>query len=483
MKNKNKYYVTTPIYYPSGKPHLGSAYTTIAADILARFNKLMGKEVFFLTGTDEHTKKVTDEADKAGKEIKEYLDHITKTFKNSWKELNIKYDRFIRTSDKDHKKLVTEVLKKVNEKGDIYKGFYEGHYCSDCEAYYTERETPNLICPTHEKPLKNLKEETYFFKLSKYQNQLLDHYNKNPGFISPEHRKKEIINRVKEELKDLSISRTELDWGIKLPFDNKHTCYVWFDALTNYLTGVGMLEDKKLFNKFWPANTHIIGKDILWFHSVIWPAMLLSAEISLPEKVFAHGWLTLKDKKIGKSAGNAANLDELIKKYGVDSIRYFLFKTTPFGDDGEYSEQTLIDRHNELANKLGNLISRVTSLAEKNGIKKTSNTLTKKLKIKDIEKLIQNLEFDKALNFIFAFIDTCNEYVQEKKPWETKDQKVLYELIDSIKAVSIVLWPFIPSTSEKIANQLNFKISHENINKPIETKKIKKGEILFKRIE
>jgi methionyl-tRNA synthetase len=479
---KNKYYVTTPIYYPSGKPHLGSAYTTIAADIVARWHKLLGDEVFFLTGTDEHTKKVVKEAEKAGKDINEYLEDITKIFKETFKDLNIEYDRFIRTSDKDHKKFVQHILNIVNDKGDIYKGTYEGHYCHECEAYYTEREAPELICPVHEKDLDVLKESSYFFKLSEYQDKLLDYYEKNPGFISPKHRRTEIINRVKEGLRDLSISRTDIDWGVKLPFDNEHSCYVWFDALTNYLTGVGVLEDKKLFKKFWPANAHIVGKDILWFHSVIWPAMLLSAGYELPKKVYAHGWLTLKDKKIGKSAGNAADLNELIKRFGVDSIRYFLFKVTPFGEDGEYSEKTLIDRNNELANKLGNLVSRVSSLAEKNGIEKTPNKLIKKLKLKEISQLIDNFEFDKALNKIFAFIDICNEYIQNKKPWETKDKKVLYELVDSIKAIAILLSPFIPGTSEKIAKNLGFKIDYKEINKPISVKKIKKGENLFNRV-
>ena len=480
---KEKFYVTTPIYYPSGKPHLGSAYTTIAADILARWNKLKGKDVFFLTGTDEHTKKVVKEAEKSGKKVEEFLKEITVKFKESWKKFNIDYDRFIRTSDKDHKKFVQHILNIVNKKGDIYKGVYEGYYCNDCEAYYTEREAGDLKCPIHETELDNLKEESYFFKLSEYEEKLLDFYKKNPSFISPKHRRTEIVNRVKEGLKDLSISRTNTDWGVKLPFDEKHVAYVWFDALTNYITGVGVLEDKKLFKKFWPADVHIIGKDILWFHSVIWPAMLMSAGIELPKVVYAHGWLTLKEKKIGKSAGNAADVNALIDKFGVDPIRYFLFKVTPFGEDGEYSEQTLIDRNNDLANKLGNLVSRVSNLAEKNGITKCENRLLKKLKLKEIGNLIDNLEFDKSLNLIFQFIDICNEYIQKEKPWETKDKKILYELVDSIKVIAILLWPFISETSEKIAKQFSFEIDYDNINKPIKISKIKKGEILFKRID
>lgn len=269
MKNKNKFYVTTPIYYPTAKPHLGSAYTTIAADILARWNKVLGKDVFFLTGTDEHTKKVVKAAKKEGLTPKQFTDKITPEFERVWEKLNIKYDRFIRTSDLDHKKFVGLILKKVFDKGDIYKGIYEGLYCADCEAYYTEKDLVEGNCPIHKRPVDAMKEDTYFFKLSNYQKKLLDFYSKNPGFISPEFRKNEIINRVKEGLRDLSISRKNEGWGVELPFDKTHVSYVWFDALTNYLTGIGILENKKMFDKFWPADVHLVGKDILWFHSVI----------------------------------------------------------------------------------------------------------------------------------------------------------------------------------------------------------------------
>jgi methionyl-tRNA synthetase len=479
---KNKFYVTTPIYYPSGKPHLGSVYTTIAADILARWYTLLGKEVFFLTGTDEHTKKVLAEAEKYGKKTEVYLEEINGIFKKVFNDLNIEYSRFIRTSDEDHKKFVQYILKKVNDKGDIYKGNYEGYYCTECEAYYTERDSIDLKCPVHEKKLEMLKEESYFFRLSKYKDKLLDFYKKNPNFISPEYRRTEIINRVEEGLKDLSISRKNLNCGIEFPLDKSHKVYVWFDALNNYLTGVGVLENKKLFKKFWPADLHIIGKDILWFHAVIWPAILMSADYEIPKKVYAHGWITSNEKKIGKSSGNADDIEELIKKYGSDSLRYFLFRIIPFGDDGDYYEKNLIERNNELANKLGNLISRVSNLAEKNGIEKTENRLLKKLKLKKITNLMENLEFDKVLNEIFGFIDVCNEYVQNNKLWETKDRKSLYELVDCIKSISILLWPFIPNASEKIAKDYGFKINYKEIKTPIKSERIKKGENLFKRI-
>jgi len=470
-----KFYITTPIYYPNDIPHIGHAYTTVAADILARWHKLQGENVRFLTGTDEHGKKIQTAAEKLGKTPKEFVDELIPKFKDAWKKLDIKYDRFIRTTDKDHEKKVQEVLKKVFDKGDIYLGKYEGYYCVGCEAYYTEKDLENGCCPIHKTKIEKLKEPSYFFKLSKYQKQLLEFYKKNSEFISPSFRKKEIINRVEEGLQDLSISRTSFDWGIKLPFDKKHVCYVWFDALLNYYSGA---------DGFWPADVHLVGKDILWFHSVIWPAMLFSAGIELPKKVFAHGWWTFDKEKISKSRGKVINVDELIGIAGVDAVRYFFFREAPFGEDGDFSEKALIERYNnELADKLGNLISRVAALDEKYGIEKTENKLLKKLKLKEIENHFEKLEIDKALNEIFAFIDNCNEYVQGKKPWETHDKKVLYELTDSIKAIAILISPFIPSSAEKIAKQFGFEINYKEIEKPLKIIKIKKGEILFKKIE
>jgi len=365
-----KFYVTTPIYYPNDIPHIGHAYTTIAADILSRWNKIKGKKVFFLTGTDEHGKKIQKVAERNNKNPKQFVDELIPKFKNSWKKLNLEYDRFIRTTDKEHEKVVREILQKVYDKGDIYLSEYEGFYCVDCEAYYTEKDLENGCCPIHKKRVEKLKESSYFFKLSKYQNELLRLYEKNPDFILPKSRKNEILNRVKEGLKDFSISRTNFDWGIKLPFDKKHVCYVWFDALLNYYSAT----QEKNKEIFWPAEIHLIGKDILWFHSVYWPAMLISAGIDLPKTIFAHGWWTFDKEKISKSRGKVINIDELISIAGVDSARYFLFREAPFGDDGNFSEKVLIDRHNnELANKLGNLVSRISSLIERNGLEKTEN--------------------------------------------------------------------------------------------------------------
>jgi len=467
---KKKFYVTTAIDYVNAEPHIGHAYQKIVADILARWNKLIGNEVFFVTGTDEHGKKIKDSAQRAGIPVDKFVDKISEKFKESWDELNIHPDRFIRTTDKDHERVVKEFIKKCEKKGDIYKGTYSGLYCTGCEAYYTEKNSEDGNCPIHKKPLEEIEEESYFFKLSKYEDFLLELYKKNPGFVFPVSRRNEVVNRVKEGLKDLSISRTNFEWGIPFPLDKKHVVYVWFDALINYYTATR----KKGKEKFWGKPTvHILGKDNTWFHAVYWPAMLKSAGIELPRQTINHGFLTFNGEKISKSLGNAISPKVLVKKYGADSIRYFVARHFPFatGEDGDFSEKALVDRHNnELANKLGNLVSRVSGLIEKYGVEKTSNKLIKKINEKKIEKLMENYEIDKALNEIFAFIDRCNEYVQEKKPWETKDKKVLYELKESILKISELLGPFIPESAEKIKKQFN-------------AKKIIKGEPLFIKIE
>ncbi|MEK6908919.1 MAG: methionine--tRNA ligase [Nanoarchaeota archaeon] len=477
---KETFYITTPIYYPNDIPHLGHAYTTIAADVMARWNKLLGKNVFFLTGTDEHGKKLADTATKNKQKPKEFIDKLIPEFKKDWKSLNIEYDRFIRTTDKDHEDTVQKILQKLDDNGDIYLGEYEGFYCTSCEAYYTEKDAPNLNCPIHEKQLDKLKEPSYFFKLSKYEKFLLDHYKKNPNFILPQKRANEVINRVKEGLKDLSISRTSFDWGIPLPFNKKHVTFVWVDALFNYYSAT---QSEKKLNKFWPADLHLIGKDILWFHTVYWPALLKAVDLPLPKTVFAHGWWTVNSKKMGKSTGNAVKINELISIVGVDSARYFLLRETPLGDDGDFSESMLIERHNnELANKLGNLVSRVSALAEKYGIEKTKNSLEIKETLKQIEEHFNNYELHKVLESIFTYIDKTNEYIQEKKPWETKDKKVLYELVLAIKNIAILVSPFMPDTAEKIAKTFNFKISLDELDKTLKESKIVKSEILFQKI-
>ena len=473
-----KFYITTAIDYINAEPHIGHAYQKIIADVLARWHKLLGEDVFFLTGTDEHGLKLSKSAKKAGMSEREFVDKMSAKFKQAWEKLNIKFDRFIRTTDKDHEKFVQEFIKKVKE--DIYEGEYEGFYCVDCESYKTEKDLVNGECPYHPgKKVEKIKEKTYYFKLSKYQDSLLELYEKHPEFILPEERRNEIVNRVKEGLQDLSITRTNFSWGIPFPFDKKHVVYVWFDALLNYLSGAGKNQE------YWPASLHLLGKDNGWFHAVIWPAMLMSANYEMPKTVFIHGFLSFNGQKISKSLGNVVSPITLAEKYGVDSVRYFTCRQFPFaeGKDGDFNEKALVERHNnELANKLGNLISRTTALAEKYGLEKTQNKLIKKLKINEIKEKMENYEIDKALNLIFEFIDSCNEYVQEKKPWETKDKKVLYELADSIKAISILLSPFMPETSEKIAKHFGFSLSLKEINKPLKNLKIKKSEILFKKL-
>jgi methionyl-tRNA synthetase len=481
---KEKYYITTAIDYVNAEPHIGHAYQKIVADVLARWNTLLGKDVFFLTGTDEHGKKVETAAKEAKKDPQKFVDETSKKFIESWDALNLKPNRFIRTTDVDHKEFVKQFIEKCNKNGDIYKGSYEGKYCVGCEAYITEKDLVNDECPYHPgKKIETIKEESYFFKLSNYQDFLLKLYKEHPEFVQPKSRRNEIINRVKEGLKDLSITRTSFKWGIPFPLEPEtHFTYVWFDALINYLTGAGKNQE------YWTKDTfkvHLLGKDNTWFHTVYWPAMLKSAGYELPNVTYNHGFISFNGQKISKSLGNSISPKILVEKYGADSVRYFCLRHFPFasGDDGDFDEAALVDRHNnELGNKLGNLVSRVAGLIEKNGIEKCENSLI--IDAEKVRKQIDNYEFDKALNTIFAFIDDCNEYVQSKKPWETKDKKVLYELADAIKNIAILLSPIIPETSEKIAQKFDFKISYDNLNKPLsENAKITKGENLFSRLE
>jgi methionyl-tRNA synthetase len=479
---KEKFYVTTAIDYVNAEPHIGHAYQKIVADVLARWNKVIGKDVLFVTGTDEHGKKVEEAAKEAGVPPRQFVDSVVPKFKEAWKLLNIEYDRFIRTTDEDHKKIVEEFILKCEENGDIYKGNYSGLYCTGCEKFYTEKEVEDNLCPLHNRPLEKVDEESYFFKLSNYKDFLLNFYEENPLFIQPKIRKNEIVNRVKEGLRDLSITRTSFDWGIPFPLDETHVTYVWFDALINYYTATR----EKGREGFWGQPTvHLLGKDNAWFHTVYWPSMLQSAGIPLPKTTFNHGFLTFNGEKISKSLGNAISPKILVEKYGADSIRYFVCRHFPFasGYDGDFDENALVDRHNgELLNKLGNLVSRVSGLIEKNGYEICENGLS--VNFEEINSLIQNFEIDKALNGIFSFIDLCNEYVQDKKPWETKDKKVLYELADSIKKISILLYPFIPENSEKIAKKFGgWNFTKEEFEKPWQEGEVKKGEGLFQRIE
>jgi len=479
MTKKNYFQISTAIDYPSGLPHAGHMYEKICADVIARWKRLLGYKVHFSTGTDCHGLKIQRAAKKAGKNPEQFVDDMSKIFRELSKVLNISYDDFIMTTEKRHEKTVLQILNHLQKKNYIYKGEYEGIYCVDCETFYTEKNLINGKCPYHpEKEIEKVKEETYFFKLGSFQKKLIEDI-KTKNLIWPKKKRIEILNRLKEPLKDLSISRTNVSWGIELPFDKKKTIAVWTDALINYLSSVDY--PNKKFKDFWPA-VHVIGSDIVWHHTIIWYSILLALGIELP-KVVVHGFINVGGEKLSKSKGISIDPIALVNRYGADSLRYFLMRTIPFGDDGDFSEQALVERHNnELANKLGNLVSRVTTLAEKYGLEKCNNKLVKNLKLKEIEKHFENYELDKALNEIFAFIDVCNEYVQKEKLWESKDKKKLFELVDSIKAIAILLYPFIPGTSEKIAKNFGFEIKYENISKPITIKKIKKAEILFRKV-
>lgn len=453
-----KFYVTTAIDYVNARPHIGHAFEKVLADALVRWKKSKGVKVWFLTGTDENAQKNVEAAEKEGVDVKKFVDKNSKIFIELCKKLNVDYDDFIRTIEERHVKKSQEIFKKVYDKGEIYKGKYEGLYCVGCESFITEKDLVGGKCPEHDKEPELISEDAYFFKLSKYRDKLIKFVDK---YIVPDEKKNEILSRLKnEELRDLCVSRANLNWGIDSPIDKKYKIYVWFDALINYVSGA---------NGNWPADVHVIGKGINWFHSVIWPAMLMSAGIELPKKLLVHGYLNVKGQKMSKSLGNVIDPIELADKYGADAVRYSLLRSSVF-DDSDYSEEILIKRYNdELLNKLGNLVSRVAGLIEKNGIQKTENKLIKKLKEKDIEKKIDNYEFDKALNLIFEFIDICNEYVQSKKIWETKDKKALFELKESILKISELLWCFIPESSEKIKKQFSVK-------------NVKKGKVLFEKI-
>ena len=492
---KKKFYLTTPAFYPNDRAHIGHSYTMIAADVLARWYKLKLEDdrcVMFITGLDEHGEKIEKSAKDKNLEPQRFVDMMAEKFKDTWKILNIPYNGFIRTSDKKHIKIVENISKKIYEHGDIYKGFYEDWYCVPCESFWTETQLINGKCPTCNRDVNKLKEESYFFRLSKYQNKLLDLYEKNPNFILPKRRKEEIINRVKEGLKDLSITRKTVKWGIPFPIDKKLTIYCWIDALSFYLSVLDY--PGKKFKKFWPPDLQIMAKEILWFHAVIQPALLMSAKISLPSKIFAHGWLTVNGEKMSKSKGNFIVPEDLANKYSVDALRYFLIREIPFGQDGDFSEEALKTRlNNELANELGNLVSRILSIIEKklNGkIKKDilDKKLTSKLNLNSIGKYMENYELHNALAEIMKFVKECNKHINDEKLWEMQDKELnehCYTLLESIRILSILFYSFIPETSEKINKQLNVKIGKLKDCKfgLIKNYNIKKGDILFKKVE
>lgn len=505
---KEKYYITTPIYYPSANFHIGHCYTTIIADSIARYQRLKGKDVFFLTGTDEHGQKIENKAKEKGVTPKEYVDEIVENAKDLWKSLGISYDKFIRTTDEYHEKAVQKIFDKLYEQGDIYLDKYKGLYCTPCESFWTETQLVDGKCPDCGREVSLVEEESYFFRLSKYQKRIEELYKTNPEFIKPESRKNEMINNfLKPGLEDLCVSRTTFSWGIPVSFNPKHVIYVWIDALTNYITALGYLsDDDSLFKKYWPADLHLVGKEIVRFHAIIWPALLMALDLPLPKQVFGHGWLKIDGGKISKSLGNYKDPREYIDKYGVDAVRYYALREVSFGSDGNFSEEALIARTNaDLANTLGNLLNRTIAMTNKyfDGVISNSKVneeidtelINKASNLKSVvDKNMEKLYISDALEEIFNFLRECNKYIDDTTPWvlakeEKKErlQTVLYNLLESIRISSVLLTPFMPTTTEKIFKQLNTNLNtYDTLNEfgALENNhKLGQIEVLFKRIE
>ncbi len=506
------FYVTTPIYYVNDVPHIGHAYTTIAADVMARHARSMGRRVRFLTGTDEHGQKIDKAARSQGMQPIELADRVVERFQALWEKLDVRPDDFIRTTQTRHEKVVKKLFERVRDRGDIYLGEYEGWYCTGCEEYYTESQFNDGLCPIHKRPLDRLKEKSYFFRMSKYTQPLIDYIEGHPDFILPEMRRNEILSFVREGLRDLSISRTSFDWGIAVPDDPAHVVYVWFDALTNYISALdwdGSSGGGELFTKFWPA-VHLIGKDILRFHAVYWPTFLLSADLPLPRTVFAHGWWTVEGEKMSKSLMNVVEPNALVDAYGVDPVRYFLLREVPFGLDGDFSHQALIGRINaELANDLGNLLRRSITMVEKytqglvprSGERQAIEERLVEVALRVAREYAEHLDhysFHKSLGSIWELVRAANRYIDEAAPWALNKKgerdrlgTVIYHIIESLRFIGVMVSPFMPATAKKMLEQIGLSASAEElVHEKIEVwgglgvgTRVKNGPALFPRID
>lgn len=506
---KKTYYISTPIYYPSSNLHIGHTYCTVMADAMARFKRLTGYDVMFLTGTDEHGQKIQKVADEKGISPQQHVDEIVEGIKKLWKTMEISYDDFIRTTEPRHVKRVQNIFMKMYEKGDIYKGEYEGWYCTPCEAFWTETQIVDGKCPDCGRPVEKAKESAYFFKLSKYQDRLIDLFENNPEFLQPETRRNEMLSFARQGLEDLCISRSSFNWGIPVPIEEKHVIYVWLDALSNYITALGYSSDEpEKFEKYWPCDVHLVGKEIVRFHSIIWPAMLMSLEVPLPKKVLGHGWILLEGGKMSKSRGNIIDPVKLIERYGVDALKYFLLREYTFGQDGLYTNEVMLNRMNfDLANDLGNLVSRTVAMIEKynGGIlpqAKVEGEYDAELKTialgaaKKVEADMDKFSFSQALEEIWVVIRRTNKYIDETMPWVlAKDESakdrldtVLHNLAEAIRIVSVLIYPFMHTTSVEIRKQLGIWYADVVWEDALEFDRmggetVKKGEPIFPRLD